>query len=162
MDKIKAAVLTASDRCASGATEDISGAEVLRILEENGYAVVEKRIVSDDMDALKAALTELSDKASLVITTGGTGFSLRDNTPEATMAVADKNAPGIAEYIRMRSAQITDRAMLSRGVSVIRKNTLIINLPGSVKAVRESMGFIMGALPHALAVLSGNVKDCGR
>ena len=98
----------------------------------------------------------------MIITSGGTGFSLRDQTPEAPMAVADRNAPGIAEYIRMRSAQITDRAMLSRGVSVIRKGSLIINLPGSPKAVQESLGFIMNALDHGLKILRGSASECAR
>ena len=96
----------------------------------------------------------------LIITSGGTGFSLRDQTPEATLAVADRNAPGIAEYIRMRSMAITDRAMLGRGASVIRKGTLIINLPGSPKAVRESLGFILNALDHGLRILRGSASEC--
>ncbi len=97
-----------------------------------------------------------------MLTSGGTGFSLRDRTPEATMAVADRNAPGIAEYIRMRSMELTDRAMLSRGVSAIRKGTLIVNLPGSPKAVRESLGFILDALDHGLKILRGSASECAR
>ena len=98
----------------------------------------------------------------LILTSGGTGFSLRDQTPEATMAVADRNAPGIAEAIRSRSMEVTDRAMLGRGVSVIRGKTLIINLPGSPKAVRESLGFVLGALGHGLGILRGSAGECGR
>ncbi|MBQ6322913.1 MAG: DUF4491 family protein [Lachnospiraceae bacterium] len=109
------------------------------------------------------SLCHLADQrqVELVITSGGTGFSLRDQTPEATLAVADRNAPGITEYIRMRFSQITDRAVLSRGVSVIRKGTLIINLPGSVKAVRESLEFILNPLDHGLKVLRGSASECG-
>ena len=99
---------------------------------------------------------------SIIVTSGGTGFSLRDQTPEATLAVADRNAPGIAEYIRMRSMELTDRAMLSRGVSVIRKGTLIVNLPGSPKAVRESLGFIIKPLDHGLKILRGSASECAR
>ena len=98
----------------------------------------------------------------MILTSGGTGFSLRDQTPEATLAVADRNAPGIAEAIRAKSLAVTDRAMLSRGVSVIRKKTLIVNLPGSPKAVRESLGFILGSLDHGLAILRGSASECAR
>ena len=113
---------------------------------------------------LKHHLVRLADsrQVDLVVTSGGTGFSMRDQTPEATLAVADRNAPGIAEYIRMKSMQITDRAMLSRGVSVIRKKTLIVNLPGSPKAVKESLGFILGALDHGLKILRGTASECAR
>ena len=115
-------------------------------------------------DLLKQALIRLADQrqADLILTSGGTGFSMRDQTPEATMEVADRNAPGIAEYIRMRSAEITDRAMLSRGVSVIRGGTLIVNLPGSPKAVKESLGFILNALDHGLRILRGSASECAR
>ena len=162
MSKFRAGVITVSDRCAKGICGDTSGPEIKRILEQNGYEVCFSKIVSDDKEEIKNAVTEMCGKTELIITTGGTGLSPRDNTPEATMEIAQKNVPGIAEAIRMKSMQITDRAMLGRGVSVIRDNTLIINLPGSVKAVRESLEFIIGVLPHALNVLAGEVKDCGR
>ena len=97
-----------------------------------------------------------------MLTSGGTGFSMRDQTPEATMAVADRNAPGIAEAIRYKSMAVTDRAMLSRGVSVIRKKTLIVNLPGSPKAVKESLGFILDSLDHGLKILRGSASECAR
>ena len=136
----------------------------LRINEQ--ITAPEVRLVGDNIPEqgiwpLQKAL-RLADelKVDLVLTSGGTGFSLRDRTPEATMAVADRNAPGIAEYIRMCSARITDRAMLSRGVSVIRKGTLIINLPGSPKAVRESLGFILHGLDHGLRILRGSASEC--
>ena len=113
------------------------------------------------MTGYKNALiyTVTGTAVSLVVTSGGTGFSMRDQTPEATMAVADRNAPGIAEAIRVKSLAITDRAMLSRGASVIRKQTLIVNLPGSPKAVRESLSFILGALDHGLGILRGSADN---
>ena len=159
-----AAVITLSDKGSKGEREDKSGPAAVEMLEEAGYEVVETLILPDEPLLLKTELIRLADQrqVDLILTSGGTGFSLRDQTPEATMAVADRNAPGIAEYIRMRSAQITDRAMLSRGVSVIRKGTLIVNLPGSPKAVRESLGFILNALDHGLRILRGSVSDCAR
>ena len=159
-----AAVITLSDKGAKGERKDESGPVAAAMLEEAGYEVVETLILPDEPSLLKKELCRLADQrqVELIITSGGTGFSLRDQTPEATMAVADRNAPGISEYIRMRSAQITDRAMLSRGVSVIRKGSLIINLPGSPKAVKESLGFILGALDHGLKILRGSASECAR
>ena len=124
--------------------------------------MVEQSVVPDDRKAIEEALIRLSDrvKVDLILTTGGTGFSVRDVTPEATMAVAERNAPGIAEAIRAYSGTITPRAMLSRAVSVIRGRTLIINLPGSPKAVRESLDFVLPNLYHGLDVLKGQVTDC--
>ena len=162
MNKFKAGIITVSDRCSKGIYEDKSGPEIRRILEENGYEICALKIVSDDIDEIKAALLDMCGRTELIITTGGTGLSPRDNTPEATMEIAEKNVPGISEAIRIKSMQITNRAILGRGVSVIRDNTLIINLPGSVKAVRESLEFIIDVLPHALSVLGGKVEDCGR
>lgn len=160
----RAAVITLSDKASRGERKDESGPAAVRMLEEAGYEVFETVLLPDEPEMLKKELCRLADQrqADLVITSGGTGFSPRDRTPEATLAAADRNAPGIAEYIRMRSMEITDRAMLSRGVSVIRKNTLIINLPGSPKAVQESLGFILGALGHGLKVLRNSVSECGR
>lgn len=157
-----AAVITLSDKGSKGEREDKSGPAAVQMLTEAGYEVLETIILPDEPALLKKELCRLADQrqVDLVITSGGTGFSLRDQTPEATMAVADRNAPGIAEYIRMRSAQITDRAMLSRGVSVIRKGTLIVNLPGSPKAVRESLEFVLHALDHGLGILRGSVSEC--
>ena len=131
---------------------------------EAGYDVLERFVIPDEPAVLKHHLIRLADsrQVDLVVTSGGTGFSMRDQTPEATLAVADRNAPGIAEYIRMKSMQITDRAMLSRGASVIRKKTLIVNLPGSPKAVKESLGFILGALDHGLKILRGTASECAR
>lgn len=159
-----AAVITLSDKGFKGEREDESGPAAKAMLEEAGYRVVELLLLPDEPEQLKRQLIRLADgrQVDLVLTSGGTGFSLRDQTPEATLAVADRNAPGIAEAIRNESAKITKRAMLSRGVSVIRKGTLIVNLPGSPKAVRESLGFILDTLEHGLKVLRGSVSECAR
>jgi molybdenum cofactor synthesis domain-containing protein len=159
-----AAVITMSDKGARGERVDESGPAAVQMLQAAGYEVVETLILPDEPAQLKTHLIRLADgrQVDLILTSGGTGFSLRDQTPEATMAVADRNAPGIAEYIRMRSMQLTNRAMLSRGVSVIRKGTLIVNLPGSPKAVRESLEFILDSLDHGLRILRGSAGECAR
>ena len=159
-----AAVITLSDKGARGERKDESGPAAAEMLKDAGYEVIETILLPDEPEQLKRELRRLADRrqANLIITSGGTGFSPRDLTPEATLAVADRNAPGIAEYIRMRSMEITKRAMLGRGVSVIRKRTLIINLPGSPKAVKESLGFILDALDHGLKTLRGGAGECGR
>ncbi len=159
-----AAVITLSDKGAKGERRDESGPAAVQMLQEAGYDVVETMILPDEPSLLKVQLIRLADsrQVDLVLTSGGTGFSMRDQTPEATMAVADRNAPGIAEAIRCKSMQVTDRAMLSRGVSVIRKKTLIVNLPGSPKAVRESLGFILNSLDHGLKILRGSASECAR
>lgn len=120
-------------------------------------------IVPDEKEEIEKALIYLCDdvKADVVLTTGGTGFAPRDITPEATKAVIEREAPGIAEAIRIKSLQITPKAMLSRAVSGIRGKSLIINLPGSPKAVKESLEFVLPVLPHAVEVLSGNTMNCG-
>ena len=160
----RAAVITLSDKGARGEREDASGPAAAEMLREAGYEVVEMLLLPDEPAKLKTQLIRLADgrQVDLILTSGGTGFSLRDQTPEATLAVADRNAPGIAEAIRAKSLAVTDRAMLSRGVSVIRKKTLIVNLPGSPKAVRESLGFILGSLDHGLAILRGSASECAR
>lgn len=156
-----AAVITVSDRSAAGIREDLSGPAAADMLTQAGYQVLETIIVPDEQDRISRELKRLADQRqiSLVVTSGGTGFSLRDRTPEATLEVADRVAPGIAEAIRAKSLAITDRAMLSRGVSVIRNQTLIVNLPGSPKAVKESLGFILGALEHGLGILRGTADN---
>ncbi|MDO5702665.1 MAG: molybdopterin-binding protein [Lachnospiraceae bacterium] len=158
-----AAVITLSDKGAGGKREDKSGPAACEILRGAGYDIIETLLIPDEPELLKRELCRLADmrQADLIITSGGTGFSLRDRTPEATMTVADRIAPGISEYIRMRSSEITSRAILSRGVSVIRKRTLIINLPGSPKAVKESLGFILEPLDHGLRILRGSASECG-
>lgn len=160
----QAAVITLSDKGARGERKDESGPAAVHLLHEAGYQVAETLLIADEPEVLKKHLIRLADsrQVDLIITSGGTGFSLRDQTPEATLAVADRNAPGIAEAIRAQSMTITNRAMLSRGVSVIRGKTLIINLPGSPKAVKESLGFILESLGHGLAVLRGSATECAR
>ena len=160
----QAAVITLSDKGARGEREDKSGPAIAERLEKSGYEVVERLLLADDQAALKAALIRLCDQRQLdlILTTGGTGFSPRDTTPEATLAVATRLAPGIAEAIRAESLKITKHAMLSRGASVIRGKTLIINLPGSPKACMESMDVFMDAIPHAMGLLRNEVQDCAR
>lgn len=160
----RAGIVTLSDKGAAGEREDKSGAVIREILEAAGYEGAAQSLLPDEGEALKKELIHLSDQVQcdLVLTTGGTGFSRRDVTPEATMAVAERNAPGIAEAIRACSMTVTKRAMLSRGVSVIRGGTLIINLPGSPKAVRESLEYVLDTLPHGLDILSGRGGECAR
>lgn len=160
----QAAVITLSDRCSSGEREDESGPAIEKRLMEEGYQIIERLVLPDDRAALEKELIRLCDQRTpdLILTTGGTGFSPRDITPEATLAVAERPAPGIAEAIRAASMEITRRAMLSRAVSVIRGKTLIVNLPGSPKACMESMDVFMDQLPHGLSLLRGSVMDCGR
>lgn len=159
-----AAWITLSDKGSQGLREDESGPLIGKILTENGYDVVETILIPDDEDILKKELTRLADQrqVNLVMTTGGTGFAPRDITPEATTAVCERMTPGISEAIRAYSMTKTPRAMLSRAVSGIRGKTLIINLPGSPKAVRESMEFIMSSLRHGLEILNERTSDCAR
>lgn len=159
-----AAVITLSDKGFAGERTDESGEILKSILEEDGYEVIEKLILSDDKEPLKRELMRLADQrqVNVIFTTGGTGFSMRDNTPEATEEVCDRMATGIAEAIRYYSLQITPRAMLSRGTSGIRKRTLIVNLPGSPKAVRESLEFVLPSLKHGLGILRGSEGECAR
>ena len=160
----QAAVITLSDKGAAGERKDESGPAIAARLRENGYEVVETILLADDRERLEKTLIRLADQRQLdlILTTGGTGFSLRDITPEATLAVAHRQAPGIAEAIRAASMNITPRAMLGRGVSVIRGKTLIINLPGSPKACQESMDVFLDTIPHAMGLLRGRVQDCAR
>ena len=139
-------IITISDKGATGQREDKSGPKIKELLPKDKYDVVSYKIIPDEREQIADELVRLCDdvKCNLVLTTGGTGFSPRDITPEATMDVAERNAPGIAEALRAYSMSLTPKAMLGRGASVIRKNTLIVNLPGSVKAVSESMDFLMG------------------
>jgi molybdenum cofactor synthesis domain-containing protein len=158
------AVVTVSDRGFSGQRDDESGACIVRRLENEGYRICERIIVPDDQKRISAELIRLADEAGadLIITTGGTGFSPRDVTPEATLEVATRNVPGIAEVIRAESFKITRRAMLSRAVSVIRNRTLIINLPGSARAVDECLDIILDELYHGLNILLQRDGECGR
>lgn len=160
----QAAVITLSDRGARGEREDKSGPAVAERLRNAGYEVVETLLLADEAEPLSRQLIRLCDqrRLDLILTTGGTGFAPRDVTPEATLEVAQRSAPGIAEAIRAASLTITPRAMLSRGVSVIRGKTLIINLPGSPKACQESMDVFLDTVPHAMELLRGAVGDCAR
>ena len=159
-----AAVITLSDKGFKGEREDLSGPAIREKLQENGYEVIEAILLPDGIETLRRELMRICDekKPDLILTTGGTGFAPRDVTPEATLQVADRLVPGISEAIREASMQITPRAMLSRGVSVIRGKTLIINLPGSPKAVRESMEVFMDVIPHAIDLLRNTAGDCAR
>ena len=153
-NRFRTAVLTLSDKGAVGEREDKSGPLIREIIEQDNYLVIDQRILPDEQKTIEETLIHLCDrlKVDLILTTGGTGFSLRDRTPEATLAVSDRLAPGISEAIRAYSMQITNRAMLSRGVSVLRGQTLIINLPGSPKAVKESLDCILPYIGHGLEI----------
>lgn len=157
-------IITSSDKGAAGEREDLSGPAIRELLPEGQYEVVSYRIVPDEKEELVRELVRLCDEEGchLVLTTGGTGFSKRDVTPEATVEVAERMVPGIAEALRAYSMTITKRAMLSRAVSGIRGNTLIVNLPGSPKAVRESLEYLLDTLPHGLDILLGNTGECAR
>lgn len=161
---LRAAVMTLSDKGASGQRQDTSGPRAAELLAAAGYEIVEQVLLPDVQRQIEQELKRLADsrQVDLIITTGGTGFSLRDVTPEATLAVATRLAPGIAEAIRMESMAITRRAMLSRGVSVLRNSTLIVNLPGSRKAVEEALAIVLPELEHGLRILRGTAKECGR
>ena len=161
VSKFKIAVITLSDRAYCGQREDLSGPAIMEYLKDRGYSLPEYILIADDATKLEAELKRLSDleKVDLILTTGGTGFAPRDITPEVTLSVATKNAPGLSEAIRAYSLAKTPHAMLSRGASVIRNNTLIVNLPGSPKAVRESLDVIIEALPHGLGLLRGEKLD---
>lgn len=155
----QAAILTASDKGAAGQREDLSGAELERLLIEAGFSVMYRIILPDERAKIAAAMIDLCDcqKADLILTTGGTGFSPRDITPEATRDVIHREVPGIPEALR----QTGGRAMLSRGMAGIRNQTLIINLPGSLKAVRECFEIIRPVLGHAMEILIGRGGECG-
>src|ERR1044072_3304505 len=157
MGNLRAVVITVSDACSRGEREDASGAAVVQLLTEAGAEIVKSRILSDDLDDLVQALKACAERedVNLIITTGGTGLGPRDNTPEATQQVIEREAPGIAEAIRAESLKATAMAMLSRGVCGVRSGTLIVNLPGSPKAVKESFAVIAPVLPHALDLLAG-------
>ena len=154
---INAVVITASDACAHGEREDVSGAALVQLLTGIGAEIVATEILSDDLDPLVQALKDFAerDDINLIITTGGTGLGPRDNTPEATQRVIEREVPGIAEAIRVESLKATPMAMLSRAVCGVRSGTLIVNLPGSPKAVEESFAVIAPVLPHALDLLAG-------
>lgn len=155
---IRAVVITVSDACSRGERKDASGEALVQLLTDLGAEIVKTRIVSDDPEPLSDLLREFADQpeVNLIVTTGGTGLAPRDNTPEATRAVIEREASGLAEAMRSETLGHTPLAMLSRGVCGIRSGTLIINLPGSPKAVSESFAVIAPVLNHAIALLAGN------
>jgi molybdopterin adenylyltransferase len=159
---MKIGILTVSDKGWRGEREDRSGPAIREMMEAAGAEVVRARIVPDEPELIQGALVEWSGEGiDLILTTGGTGFSPRDWTPEATRAVIEREAPGICEAMRQAGMKKTPTAMLSRAVAGIRGSTLIVNLPGSEKGVRESLDAIMAALPHGIDILRGKVGECG-
>lgn len=164
MDIYKVGIITLSDKGSKGQRVDESGPLIEKLLKAAGpYQVEKSLLLPDDQKLLEDALIRMCDEDGLhlILTTGGTGLSPRDVTPEATMAVATRNVPGIAEYLRVQSFAVTPKAMLGRGVSVMRGKTLIVNLPGSPKAVKENMEFLLPALSHGLDIMLGRDGECG-
>ena len=155
--QIRAVVITVSDACSRGERQDASGEELVQLLRETGAEIVETKVVSDDLEPLSELLRASAERSdvNLIVTTGGTGLAPRDNTPEATLAVIEREASGLAEAMRIETLKQTPMAMISRGVCGIRSGTLIINLPGSPKGVRESFAVITPVLNHAIALLAG-------
>jgi len=158
--QIRAVVITVSDACARGEREDQSGETLAQLLGELGAEIVERKVLSDDLEPLADALRHSAERGdvNLIITTGGTGLAPRDNTPEATLQVIEREAPGLAEAMRTETLKQTPMAMISRGVCGVRFGTLIINLPGSPKGVRESFAVIKPVLNHAIDLLSGRTR----
>ncbi|MCQ2487006.1 MAG: MogA/MoaB family molybdenum cofactor biosynthesis protein [Clostridia bacterium] len=159
-----AAIITASDKGSRGERVDLSGPKIQEIIEPAGYKVVSYVVVPDEFDDLANEMKRLADEgiADIIFTTGGTGFSMRDVTPEATKSVCDREVPGIPEAMRAYSMTITKKAMLSRAAAGIRKQTLIVNMPGSPKAVEESLTYILDPLRHGLEILKGEASECAR
>ncbi|MCL2155504.1 MAG: molybdopterin adenylyltransferase [Leptospirales bacterium] len=161
MNNINVGIVTISDRSSKGEREDLSGIEIKKWCAKMGFIVSSEKIIPDELEVIKKTLIDMCDmNLNLIVTTGGTGFAPRDVTPEATKSIIEKEVPGFAEVMRMKSLQITPHAMLSRAVSGIRKRTLIINLPGSPKGARENLEFIEKAIPHGLKLLRDEVTDC--
>ncbi len=161
---LKAAVITASDKGYVKEREDVSGVVAQEVLKENGYEIISYEVLPDERAMLSAAMKKIcmEGSADLIITTGGTGFSKRDCTPEATMDIIERSAFGIAEAMRYNSLKITSRGMLSRAVAGICKETLIVNLPGSPKAVKENLEYAISAITHGVEILKGMTGECAR
>ena len=162
--RMNIAVITVSTRSAAGTREDTSGPALCDLVEESIGQVVYYTVVSDDTEAIASELIRVCDElgADIAFTLGGTGLAPSDVTPESTLSVIEKTVPGISETIRARSLEKTDRAMLTRGVAGVRNKTLIINMPGSEKAVKECFDIVKPVLDHAVELLHGSVTDCGR
>ncbi len=160
--EFQAGVITVSDKGSRGEREDTSSGEILSLLKEMGISVAYSTIIPDEVPRIKDALIEYADrkKLALIVTTGGTGVSPRDVTPDATLEVIDKQVPGMAEAMRHASMAITPHAMISRAVAGIRGRSLIINLPGSPKGVRENLAVVLPALKHAIEKINGDMSDC--
>jgi molybdenum cofactor synthesis domain-containing protein len=161
---IEVGILTISDKGARGEREDQSGKVIEEIVKKIEGEVKYYRIIPDEEEIIQDELVKAVDKLhlDLILTTGGTGLGKRDVTPEATLAVIEKEVPGISEIIRSESFKKTNRAILSRGVAGIRKKSLIINLPGSPKGVKESLEIILKALPHGIEIIKGEITECAR
>lgn len=161
---IRVGILTISDKGSRGEREDLSGEVIKEIVKKINGEVEYYQIIPDEKDIIQEELIKAVDKLhlDLILTTGGTGLAKRDVTPDATLEVIEKEVPGISEIIRSESFKKTNRAILSRGVAGVRKESLIINLPGSPKGVRESLEIILDALPHGIEILKGQVTECGR
>ena len=163
-EKIGVCVITMSTRASRQEREDTSGPALCELVEELGWTVVCYKVLPDDEKIIEDELVRICDEVSphLLFTLGGTGLAPSDVTPEATRKVVEREVPGISEAIRYKSLEKTDRAMLSRGISGVRGRTLVVNLPGSERAVRESFEIVRNALSHAVELIGGRVKDCGR
>ncbi|APH15799.1 molybdenum cofactor synthesis domain protein [Clostridium sporogenes] len=161
---IKTAIVTISDKGSKGERKDETGKVLQDILEKEGYKVEGYKIIPDEINIISEELIKLCDekKVNLIITNGGTGFSKRDVTPEATEKVIEKHVPGFGEAMRASSLSITPKAILSRGIAGIRKDSLIINLPGSPKAAVENLQAVLGAIPHGIEILLGEASECAR
>jgi molybdenum cofactor synthesis domain-containing protein len=159
---INVAVLTLSDKGAKGAREDVSGPIIEKALEKIGAKVRYYEILPDEKGLIKEKLLEHSAKVDLILTTGGTGLSPRDVTPEATLEILDRQVPGITETMRVEGFKKTKRAMLSRAVAGVKGGSLIVNLPGSPKAVQESLSIIIDVIPHAIEKIKGDTSECAR
>lgn len=160
----RVAIITSSDSGFAGEREDKSGPVIAEIVKNNGYEVSFMKVLPDDREMLSNEMKRIADEdvADIILTTGGTGFSPRDVMPEATMDIVERAVPGIPEAMRAYSMQFTKRAMLSRAAAGIRKGTLIVNMPGSPKAVTECLEYIISELDHALGILKGTAKNCAR
>jgi molybdenum cofactor synthesis domain-containing protein len=161
---IKTAILTMSDKGSRGERADGTGPAIRKELEDKGYSIEYYKMIPDEKLQIEKELIYLCDeiKVDLILTNGGTGFSQRDVTPEATSNIIEKYVPGIGEAMRMKSLQITPKAMLSRGIAGIRGKTLIINLPGSPRGAVENLQFIIPAIPHGIEILKGEASECAR